>query len=52
MFLEGGKYIKNWFENNPDKKAEFNTLLKQGMEGHKDIIREHIGYFGTKKANL
>ena len=52
MFLEGGKYIKNWFENNPDKKAEFNTLLKQGMEGHKDIISEHIGYFGTKKANL
>lgn len=52
MFLEGGKYIKQWIEEHSDKKAEFNSLLAAGMNGQKNIIREHIEYFGTKKANL
>ncbi len=49
MFMEGGKYIKETLEKNADKPAEFNTLLKAGIEGQKAIIREHIEYFGTKK---
>ena len=44
MFMEGGKYIKETLEKNADKPAEFNTLLKAGIEGQKAIIREHIEY--------
>lgn len=51
MFMEGGKYMKEAIEKNQDKPAEFNTLLKAGMEGQKAIIREHIKYFGTMKYN-
>lgn len=43
--------MKEAIEKNQDKPAEFNTLLKAGMEGQKAIIREHIKYFGTMKYN-
>lgn len=33
------------------KKAEFNSLLKAGVDGQKQIVKEHIGYFGTEKWN-
>lgn len=52
MFLEGGKYMKDMILKDPSKKIEFNSVLNAGIEGQKNIIKEHIKYFGTEKANI
>lgn len=51
MFLAGGKAMADKVNDGSMKKPEFNTIWKAGYEAQKDIIREHIEYFGTKKYN-
>ena len=51
MFLAGGQAIEDKVNDAAGKKAEFNSLLKAGFEGQKQIVKEHIGYFGTEKWN-
>lgn len=51
MFLAGGAAMKE-AANDPDSRgAEFNTLYKVGVDAQKEIIKEHIGYFGTKSID-
>ena len=51
MFLAGGQAMADIISDGSMKKAEFNTIMKAGVEAQKEIIREHIGYFGTEKWN-
>ena len=51
MFLAGGQAIEDKVNDAAGKKAEFNSLLKAGVDGQKQIVKEHIGYFGTEKWN-
>ena len=51
MFLAGGQAMADKVNDGSMKKAEFNTIWKAGFEAQKDIVREHIGYFGTGKWN-
>ena len=51
MFLAGGQAMADIIGDGSMKKAEFNTIMKAGVEAQKEIIREHIGYFGTEKWN-
>lgn len=49
MFLAGGQAMADKVNDGSMKKPEFNTIWKAGYEAQKEIIREHIGYFGTRK---
>ncbi len=51
MFLAGGQAMADKVNDGSTKKPEFNTIWKAGYEAQKDIVREHIGYFGTAKYN-
>lgn len=51
MQLAGAKAIKEKVKEVGDNKIFFDALMKVGMEGERQIIREHIGYFLTKRVD-
>ena len=48
MFLAGGQAMADLVTGGSMKKPEFNTIMKAGCDGQKEIVKEHIAYFGTK----